>query len=342
MNEVDLGFAEECEPWEVESRLFPSKLGGKPAWLNLEGLPNAEELQCEECNQQMIFLCQIYAPYEEDDTNFHRTLFIFICRNESCCHKNSASNIKLIRSTLGRFNNFYSSEPPVHKPDPNITFPNWLKLCAVCGAAGDKHCGKCKETVYCSRDHQVFDWKTRHKNTCGIPSVQENSKKLFPEYEIVMDSEVKEEKRVNEKDELEKFKQLSAAGKAGTLTNVSEEELETYTQSAKEDKAFLHFKKRISNQPDQILRYCRGGAPLWIADDPKPKEIPNCEYCGGPRQFEFQIMPQLLTVLKEIKLDWGVLVAYTCKRSCTTGSNYKKEFLFKQDVADEDMQPVLK
>lgn len=243
MNQTDLGFAEECESWEVESRLFPSKVGGKPAWLNLENLPDAEELQCDECKQQMLFLCQIYAPYEEDDANFHRTLFIFVCRNEACCHKNSAASFKVLRSTLQRFNKFYSSTPPNHKPDSNFTLSKWVKLCVVCGISADKHCGKCKETVYCSREHQIFDWKTRHKNACGNnSSVLENSSKLFPEFEIVMDAEEIQQKVVNEDEELEKFKRLTAEGKTGTLTNISEDELETYAQPSTIDKPFSHFK----------------------------------------------------------------------------------------------------
>ena len=33
---VDLGFLEtEFESWEVESRHFPSKVGGRPAWLDM-------------------------------------------------------------------------------------------------------------------------------------------------------------------------------------------------------------------------------------------------------------------------------------------------------------------
>ena len=58
----------------------------------------------------------------------------------------------------------------------------------------------------------------------------------------------------------------------------------------------------------QVLRYARGGKPLWISDrdqlPPPPvpplapaaggAAVPRCEYCDGPREFEFQVMPQLL------------------------------------------------
>ena len=40
----------------------------------------------------------------------------------------------------------------------------------------------------------------------------------------------------------------------------------------------------------QVLRYDRGGDPLWISDEhiPSVKDVPGC-CCGAKRQFEFQV-----------------------------------------------------
>ena len=38
----------------------------------------------------------------------------------------------------------------------------------------------------------------------------------------------------------------------------------------------------------QVLRYRKGGEPLWIAKTPKPVKVPEC-LCGAKRQFEFQV-----------------------------------------------------
>lgn len=124
-----------------------------------------------------------------------------------------------------------------------------------------------------------------------------------------------------------------AEGKTGVLDDASESDLDAHA-SSETDKVFAKFKKRIEFYPDQVVRYSRGGDPLFIAKEPLPSNIPNCEYCGGPRQFEFQIMPQMLSELKEHDLDWGVLLVYTCKESCIGDSinSYKKEYVFKQDV----------
>lgn len=337
MSVVDLGFAEECEAWELESRMFPSKLGGKPAWLDLKNLPKLEDLQCETCKQQMIFLCQIYAPYEDNDENFHRTIYVFVCRNESCNRPNAATNFKVFRSNLKRQNEFYSAEDPIQGPDPNFNLSKWVSLCKLCGCYGEKRCCKCKEAIYCCREHQILDWKERHKKTCCNSENQlENSLHLFPEFVIALDTEQKQEKIIDEEEELQAYKKLEAEGKSGCLNEVSDQELDRYT-GITEDKTFLRFKKKIAADPEQIIRYDRGSDPLLISKYPVPENIPVCEYCGSERQFEFQIMPQMLTVLRENEIDWGMLFVYTCKRSCTDKNGYKKEFIFKQDVSPNDV-----
>uniref|UniRef100_A0A4W6FYX2 Programmed cell death 2 n=1 Tax=Lates calcarifer TaxID=8187 RepID=A0A4W6FYX2_LATCA len=77
---VVLGFLEEAEPWRLRSPQFPSKVGGKPAWLSQRGLPSLPELECETCRLPMVFLLQVYAPVSGQDRTFHRTLFLFCCK----------------------------------------------------------------------------------------------------------------------------------------------------------------------------------------------------------------------------------------------------------------------
>lgn len=329
---VEIGFSEACEQWEVESRLFPSKIGGKPAWLNLEKLPSVTDLQCDTCKDQMIFLCQVYAPYEDEDANFHRTIFIFICTKVGCNQRNANTNLKAFRSSLSKINKFYPEEPPEEKPDLNFSLSKFVVLCNLCGCSADKRCGKCGKAAYCCREHQMLDWKENHKHNCNInPKIF--SSKLFAEFLITTEAEEIEVEQIDETKEMEKFEKLMIEGKLGTMQDISEAELEEHA-SVNKDKVFTQFQKRVNHFPDQILRYERNGEPLWIADEPKPKSIPNCEYCGGMRQFEFQIMPQLLSTLKEHELDWGTIAVYTCINSCTLDSSYKREFIFKQDCAD--------
>jgi len=38
--------------------------------------------------------------------------------------------------------------------------------CCLCGAPGNKRCGKCRQTIYCSEKCQREDWQQNHKATC--------------------------------------------------------------------------------------------------------------------------------------------------------------------------------
>jgi pre-rRNA-processing protein TSR4 len=72
--------------------------------------------------------------------------------------------------------------------------------------------------------------------------------------------------------------------------------------------------------PDQVLRYVKTRSPsiqpLWMSDKGQPQGVPACPRCGSPRLFEFQIMPQIFDVLKELMLvDWSTISFYTCSGS---------------------------
>lgn len=92
-------------------------------------------------------------------------------------------------------------------------------------------------------------------------------------------------------EEMNKLRKLMKEKKAGTLSNVSEDELEQYTKTMPEDKVFNKFNKRVARHPDQVLRYDRGGQPLWITGNSGHSNVnvPKCQYCNGERQFEFQV-----------------------------------------------------
>lgn len=84
---VELGFAAPVGPagaWRLRSAYFPSKVGGRPAWLGEAGLPGPAALRCGRCQQPCAFLLQLYAPLPDRPDAFHRTLFVFACRGAAC------------------------------------------------------------------------------------------------------------------------------------------------------------------------------------------------------------------------------------------------------------------
>ncbi len=214
VKEVELGFLEETESWRLESDYFPSKVGGKPAWLALENLPSADDLACTVCRKPCIFLLQVYAPFEEKVQCFHRILFVFVCKDPKCCKQNKFDNFKVFRSQLPRENKYYSSEAPDQdnfdstKPHPSAA--QYQDLCLVCGTPGAKQCGKCHRATYCGKGHQTIDWKAGHKKICNPEEesvkISANSS-LFPQYELVTEPEDLPDKQ--EKSDEQKMKEYA-------------------------------------------------------------------------------------------------------------------------------------
>jgi len=347
---VELGFAEEePEGWKLSSAFFASKFGGKPAWLDLKNLPKSSELKCSSCEGPTKFLLQVYAPLDADEA-FHRVIYLFVCSKQHCCaERNSSKNVVVMRCQLPRTNDFYSTEPPKYDSKLAEVGPEMfgVKTCILCGVLGPQFCGSCKKVNYCCKDHQTADWKSGHKEECtdaDFTGKRIVDKFNFKEYEIVIDTEVipKEiAKEKSDKSKIEEFQKLVSEGKAGTMddTSLTKDMLEA--ASYKSDKAFNKFRKRVAYQPDQILRYDRSSEPLCVASDKMPiEEVPPCQYCKGPRVFEFQVMPQLLNYLGQDSLegylDWGTIAVYTCEKSCGEGMKYKAEFAWQQDFKADD------
>jgi pre-rRNA-processing protein TSR4 len=219
--DVRLGFLEEAEHPSLLLRThFPCKAGGRPAWLNPRVLPSAKELQCVHCSNPLVFLLQLYAPlrttYGQSANTFHRTLFLFCCLEKSC--ENKQRSVVCLRSQLPLDNPFYPSEP-LPRPEPlelddDAPFPvlrdpteEGVHLCAVCGNPAPSSCAKCHQRRYCSRLHQLWDWKQGgHKGRCATlaaagaeasaasaaadsQSAEALPSLLFPQKEIVIEPE---------------------------------------------------------------------------------------------------------------------------------------------------------
>ncbi|XP_050539325.1 programmed cell death protein 2 [Daktulosphaira vitifoliae] len=318
---------------KLTSRFFPSKVGGKPAWLDLRYILEAEKMICTKCKIPLVFLCQLYAPIDEPGFQgqcFHRMLFVFFCND--CI---SDRTFLVLRSQLSIKNDYYSDAPPKVN-DPEITSESWdVKLCKICG---------CKATVeyenmYCSLYHKKFDISSESTDKKIV---------ILPEYEINEDvddgsSENDDDESSNNDESSDEYCEdtNNSIGTLHDIENIDEALLEMAYSGDKDDVYFEKFKNTIASVPGQIIRYDRLGIPLWICSKciPQSNEIPPCSYCGSERQFEFQIMPQILYYLKlpEIpakeSFNFGVLAIYTCPKSCNTNNKqYQEEFLWQQSA----------
>lgn len=354
--EIVLGFLEEVEPWRLLSPQFPSKVGGKPAWLSQKGLPSLSELECEICHLPMAFLLQVYAPLSGQDKCFHRTIFLFCCKTPECYSRNDNRCMKVFRSQLPRKNDFYPYDPPPEDEPPSEPFQDQsvlpqsgVKLCWVCGCPGNKSCSRCHSVTYCGKHHQTIHWKHSHKRECCCQSEMSGvtSPLLFPEFELVTEPEADQEADTKENDAIgnkegintQSNVDLNEVSLAESLAETDLEEMAMH--ETEENKVFQRFKKRIAPEPHQVVRYSRGFSPLWVSAQHISSEddIPPCS-CGSKRMFEFQVMPQLLNSLcvdtTGASIDWGTVAVFTCSISCNCDEHYSLEFVWKQDfTADE-------
>ena len=96
------------------------------------------------------------------------------------------------------------------------------------------------------------------------------------------------------------------------------------------DTAFQSFADRVGQNPEQVLRYERGGTPLLYSHDDavaktllaegkfSARRLPACAGCSKrERLFEFQLMPHAITVLEGDSpgldgMEWGTIVVATC------------------------------
>ena len=250
-------------------------------------------------------------------------------------------NIKVIRSQLHLDNCFYPSIPADDSIESDGIEPP-VKICRVCGCRGSLVCGKCMKANYCRQLHQKIDWNI-HKKWCSGETSNDNQISLseipYPEFEIVIEQEnhqeihKQESEKEAEKRRLHEYEQLMKAGGTGTISEISDTDLNEFAES-KEDKMFGKFKKAIEGYEPQVLRYSRGSSPLWISDYGilQSTNVPNCGNCGARRTFEFQLMPQMLNELKNYDLDWGIIAIYTCEKDCDVKGKYIAEFAYKQDI----------
>jgi pre-rRNA-processing protein TSR4 len=136
---------------------------------------------------------------------------------------------------------------------------------------------------------------------------------------------------------------------AGVASTGGEEEEDDEDEAGISDERTLSFMQRVAAEPAQCLRYGRWGEnetrPLWVASETIPVDVPACEHCGAPRDFEMQVMPQVLHFVGNghgpdvgsTGLDFGTIAIYSCTNSCQGSSDYVAEYAWVQPHSEQTM-----
>lgn len=136
VSSVSLGYIGDPEKTHLlHRRFFPSKVGGKPAWLDPVNLPNGDEvLVCHRtgCSKQpLTFILQVYAARDFPDDAFHRTIYLFGCQ---WCSETFVA----LRCQLPRYNQFYPSVPSDKNDSSTEDECLERRCCPACGIPTNK------------------------------------------------------------------------------------------------------------------------------------------------------------------------------------------------------------
>lgn len=96
------------------------------------------------------------------------------------------------------------------------------------------------------------------------------------------------------------------------------------------DMTFQKFADRLAQNPEQVIRYEFGGAPLLCAKTDAVGQVfaraamPRCASCGGKRTYEVQLTPHAIAELEAEDpslegMEWGTIIVGVCERDCVPG-----------------------
>ncbi|CAO3586806.1 unnamed protein product [Absidia cylindrospora] len=131
------------------------------------------------------------------------------------------------------------------------------------------------------------------------------------------------------------------------------------------DKQFKKFMDRVKCEPSQCIRYEWSGSPLLYHQELEGKRQGGpCSACGGPRVYEMQLMPNVLSTLPtseyatnqqqqskatssgtaaskldslNIGMEFGTVLIYVCKNDCHPGDTHDATFVLESAIVQYEL-----
>ncbi|XP_046539801.1 programmed cell death protein 2-like isoform X1 [Equus quagga] len=333
-----------------------SKLGGLPDALPAVAAPRPV---CERCRQPLALVVQVYCPLE--GSPFHRLLHVFACPRPRC-GSGGARSWRVFRSQCLQVRENEALD--AQKQENGLAAEDWCEGADDWGGDGEE-ASPPQPTLDFGNDSNSAkdtDWTAQLQDLhlqdavpgaappappgegVALPSVVPQ---FLPYYICVVDEDdyrgfvsldhahsLLREYQQREGIDVEQLLSQS-------LPSDGDEKYEkTIIKSG--DKIFYKFMKRIAVCQEQILRYSWSGEPLFLTcPTSEASEPPACSHCGVRRTFEFQLMPALVSMLRNANLgfsvEFGTILIYTCEKSCWPQNHQTpmEEFCIIQEDPDE-------
>jgi len=323
---MQLGFAGEFIDTPPSNSSF---FGGEPVFYNGIIL---DEFKCIKCKKQLHFLGQIYAPVN----NLDRTVYMYTCRKQRCTGSSegwmftSQQAPKPVEELPKKKKSVWGTTLDLSWGD---TDDAWGEICGDDWGLSDKPCdpksndSKVEKPVSLEEEGRKSkpDADKDQESSHGAKKEEERSSWdlnkstwWYKPFYIAFEYEKRrigiENEEVRIPDDVDE--------KGGTGGEVEDEP--TWTSGDQE----IEFGLRLRENPEQLLRYKYKGKLLSAvldgsgASEEQPLgKHPHCEKCGVGLTFEFQLMPNLIRVLKEVTqceyvhlMEWTTVIVFTCHR----------------------------
>ncbi|XP_049430139.1 programmed cell death protein 2-like isoform X1 [Epinephelus fuscoguttatus] len=333
------------------SSYLTNKVGGHPDW---SPVISRQSPRCSRCGAPLLHVVQVYCPLEASP--YHRNLHLFACPGAECSGR--SDSWKVLRSQCLEEAAAASRPVPAQEAPPSAT--DWCDTADDWGmeeeeedgwGGGVKKISQVQEEAAAPEAQAAAEMDVSSRlQYLNLGETQED----VPVLRSFFISVEEESDLGGEEDDLRHAQQLLreyerregvAVGELEDSEGGGGEEKYEKTRARHGDAVFSRFMKKISLCPQQILRYCRSGKPLFITEPPAnmAQVVSACGSCGGSRTFELQLMPALVSLLRreggsaEAELEFGTVLVYTCTNSCwTAGSGSAvEEFCFVQADPDQ-------
>ncbi|XP_049579360.1 programmed cell death protein 2-like [Syngnathus scovelli] len=325
----------ELDESKHRTSFLTNKVGGLPDVV--AGFPRAFS-HCGHCSAPLVHVVQVYCPLEESP--YHRCLQLFACPAAECGGRPD-SWAALRSQSLEVDERAAPGELQPAKETP-LSASDWCDSADDWGIVVDekeKEKEKEKEEEGIAKpvteeETGPVDVMSDRLDVLHLAEPPPDVPVLRPYFISVVDEQdAWGQDDVEERSHAEQLLRDYERREGAVAGQPDDDGGEKYEKSGARhgDCFFSRFRKKISMCPGQILRYCRGGQPLFISKPPADEWRPTsaCASCGGPLMFELQLMPALVALLSWKDADaacdrsppeFGTVLVYTCARSCWTSS----------------------
>ncbi|XP_029992453.1 programmed cell death protein 2-like [Sphaeramia orbicularis] len=341
-----------------QSTFLTNKVGGQS---DVVPVVSRQFPRCIRCGAALAHVVQVYCPLEASP--YHRNLHLYACVGAECSGRSECWRV--LRSQCLETEVAQTPSQPVPAQEAPLSATDWCDTADDWGMEEEQEDGWGGDAKSQNTPQQEAP-ETKETQAAGEMDVSSRLQDLHlggapedaPVFHPFFISVVEESDLGGEEDDLahaqdllrdyERREGVAVAELEGSEGGGGGEEKYEKTKARHGDAIFSRFMKIISLCPQQILRYCRGGKPLFISEPPSNMAhvVSSCSSCGGSRTFELQLMPALVSLLQregggssEAQLEFGTVLVYTCTNSCwTTGSaSAVDEFCFVQTDPDQQL-----